>query len=191
MEDELGIGAIIASFGLFLIYHIVVVVALYYPQYLHIPLANNIENAVVWITKHKERDDANSGTLAVQTLRNAILAAVFIGGYAFQNGVSSLNSFRTSTLSLSGRIAALHVASLMFLSFLSWATVIRCASHLGFQIGVVSYLTTLQPNASAPSSTQNGNIDAPSPQLTNWQPEIERKLAYCNKLICRLMQFFT
>jgi hypothetical protein len=78
MEDELGIGAIIASFGLFLIYHIVVVVALYYPQYLHIPLANNIENAVVWITKHKERDDANSGTLAVQTLRNAILAAVFI-----------------------------------------------------------------------------------------------------------------
>jgi hypothetical protein len=48
-----------------------------------------------------------------------------------------------ASLPVEDRIAAGLVMLFMFLSMLCWATVIRSAAHLGFQLGVLSYLAGL------------------------------------------------
>jgi hypothetical protein len=133
----------------------------------------------------------------VQTLRNSILVAVFIGGYAFQNGVSALTSIKTDGLDLHDKIATGIVALLMFLSFLCWATVIRCASHLGYHIGVLSHMFASQPSKPVPPPVTTDAIQPAGPCsneggivpqiIVEGRTEIDRKREYCNNLIRRLM----
>jgi hypothetical protein len=63
----------------------------------------------------------------------------FLGGFAFTNGVNLVQTFAAATVP-SKRIGYGIVCALLFGSVLAWATVIRCAAHLGFQTDTLSYL---------------------------------------------------
>eukprot|EP01038_Epipyxis_sp_PR26KG_P006989 gene6989-9551_t len=95
----------------------------------------NIYNSCCWIHKHCTKADPPSVTLAVQTLRNTMIVAVFVGGSSLQFGFTFLNSYKDSNDIVSNvRIGVLSV--FLFFSFLCWASVIRLASHLGYLLGV-------------------------------------------------------
>lgn len=102
-----------------------------------IRLAKNLENGVAWLMKHNERDDAGSVTLAIQTLRNTILVAIFIGGESFVFAYNVINSYSSDTSAWESTRVGI-IATFLFLSFISWAGVIRLASHLGYYIGALS-----------------------------------------------------
>ena len=58
-----------------------------------IQLSTNLKNSILWIKKHQQKTDAPTVTLAVQTLRNTILVAVFIGGYALEDRVARIERY--------------------------------------------------------------------------------------------------
>lgn len=83
-----------------------------------------------WIEKLFLRQSIDSVTLGIQTLRNLIIVAVFIGG-------STLNFSIDLLLTLTPRspianVAILWVASCMLCSFICWTQVVRAAVHLGY-----------------------------------------------------------
>jgi hypothetical protein len=87
--------------------------------------------ASAWTTRHLSKADAPTVTLAVQTLRNSILVAVFVGGLSFQYALTSLAALRSGSASPAAAAGTIIVAALLFLSFLSFANAIRYASHAG------------------------------------------------------------
>lgn len=102
-----------------------------------VQLNRNLENYYAWLTKHQGKDDAPNVTLAIQTLRNTILVAVFVGGSSFQYGLALLNAV-TGISKLDIRIRAIISSCCLFGSFLCWAGVIRYAAHLGYEISVLA-----------------------------------------------------
>lgn len=136
---ELDIIAIAFALGSLIIYNIVFL----YVSVYSIGKANQtqlsimIENSAFWARKHQARDDAASSTLAVQTLRNTILVAVFVGGGALNLGLSYTNGYQESD-NLAHQIRSIVLSFLCFASFLSWVMVIRFASQLGYLIGTLN-----------------------------------------------------
>ena len=97
MLSDLDIAAISVSLGLFAGYHIfsyVTYVVKSEGSSSSIQLRKNVANAFLWLKKHKIKDDAPNVTLAIQTLRNTILVAVFLGGGSFTAAYSLLDSVR-------------------------------------------------------------------------------------------------
>jgi hypothetical protein len=99
-------------------------------------LARSTYTSILWVQKHKEKSDSSSVTLAIQTFRNTILIAVFVGGSSLSSALANLESYSFDAPLLQ-RIRTLIITSLLFLSFLSWANVIRFSSHLGYLTGVL------------------------------------------------------
>jgi hypothetical protein len=83
MNNAFDIGAIIASLLLFFVYHVVLYSAQCLPHrvrdQLSVPMHANLENSDLWVMKHRDKSDAQSVTLAIQSLRNCIMVGVFIG----------------------------------------------------------------------------------------------------------------
>lgn len=143
---DFELGAIVVSIGLFLVYHF------YFYFYVLLSckssltekhqrvtqLSMNIRNAVHWLQKHFEKSDAPTVTLAIQTFRNTILVATFIGGYALQYGFSYSDSY-FNLETRREQVRAAVIAICLFFSFLCWAVVIRCISHLGYLVGTLSH----------------------------------------------------
>ena len=166
------LGALISSIGLLLAYHLI--------SYSHLcssdknfnsQLAKNVANATYWLSKHKEKADAPSVTLTIQTLRNTILVAIFIGGFSLQLAINSLQDskdLQSSYAQLCGGI----VGVFLIFSFLCWANVIRSCSHLGYVIGILSFL---DPLALVTSSTQDSS--------TSTLLEIDVKMVESNRLL--------
>jgi hypothetical protein len=100
-------------------------------------LSINLRNAEQWIGKHKEKSDPASVTLAVQTLRNTILVAIFVGGYSFQYALSNTHASLGETNEK--RMCSIITSSVLFASFLCWVSVIRLAAQLGYIIGTLAY----------------------------------------------------
>lgn len=50
-----------------------------------------------WAKKHQTKEDPASATLAVQTIRNTILVAVFVGGNAVNIAISYANNYKDIT----------------------------------------------------------------------------------------------
>ena len=126
-------------------------------------IANNFENVFVWLVKHQEKIDAPSVTLAIQTIRNTILVAIFIGGQALVMGVTFvLNLEEHSSQRESVRRTILAI--LFISSFLCWASTIRAASHVGYLIGTLGYQlpeTMIGIDAeSGPATAQAGHTSA-------------------------------
>ena len=98
--DMNDVGAIVASslsMTLFLGYYYYSVVENFSSNTSKIQLSRNVNNALKWLEKHTRKPDAPSVTLAIQTLRNTILVAIFVGGSSFTYGMgflSSINSVR-------------------------------------------------------------------------------------------------
>lgn len=93
-----------------------------------------LASTAAFIRKHLSSSDPSADLLAVQSLRNTALVAIFIGGIAFQ----AFQTAATAAAEASSPVAAsrnLILASFLLCSFLNFALVIRAASHLSFMIG--------------------------------------------------------
>lgn len=139
MLSDVDIGAIAVSGGVMLIYNLGFFASTAAMSHSPMQLALNLANAELWIEKHKEKDDPQSVTLAIQTLRSTILVAVFIGGNALSFAYSIVNEYDADTQSMRKNVRAVILTILLFASFLCWACVIRNASHLGYMVGTLGY----------------------------------------------------
>jgi hypothetical protein len=148
-----------------------------------VQLSINIKNLTDWLLKHKEKGDAPSVTLAVHTLRNTILVAIFLGGNAFNYAFTFTNNY----LSYSGneimQIRSIVLSTCLFCSFLCWACVIRYASHNGYLIGTLSAEVDRQRSTEnngmdlecTPTSADNANIGQEQLEVRKTRCEARRK----------------
>lgn len=90
-----------------------------------------------WITRQATNQDNASMILTVQTFRNTIMVATFIGGAAFSNAFSQLNS--SSHLPLDRKIVAIFISICLFASFLCWTQVIRACLRLAYILYAWNY----------------------------------------------------
>lgn len=101
------------------------------------PLRRNLENVVYWSLKHfNASHDTPTTTLAIQTLRNSMIAAIFIGGAALTSAgavIQPINEYWTPRLA----IRQIILSSLLCISFLNWALVVRYNTHAGFMAGAI------------------------------------------------------
>jgi uncharacterized membrane protein len=100
-------------------------------------LRKNIDNVGYWSMKHFYASDSTATTtLAVQTLRNSIVAAIFIGGSALST-VSVVIQPMFEYWSPRLAVRQLILSILLTISFLNWALVIRYNTHAGFMAGAI------------------------------------------------------
>jgi hypothetical protein len=162
MEDSVfEVVSIYLSLFFLITYNLLVYLGPALEQVLHLPtpknqMGRNLNTAMIWISKHSEKSDAASVTLAIQTFRNTILIAIFVGGAAFQTAISLINAYSHQSR-LVIKMRTIIVSSLLFLSFLSWASVIRAASHLGYITSVLSYDA---PSIASPQSADHSIMDS-------------------------------
>lgn len=101
------------------------------------PLRRNLENVVYWSLKHfNASNDTPTTTLAVQTLRNSMIAAIFIGGAALTSAgavIQPMYEYWTPRLA----VRQIILSSLLCISFLNWALVVRYNTHAGFMAGAI------------------------------------------------------
>jgi hypothetical protein len=100
----------------------------------YLPLISNCINRV---SKHFTKNDAATCTMGLHQLRNIILVGIFVGSNSFIIAYAHINNF--PELGGAGSVAGIRsivITTFLFCSFLSWAMVIRCASHLGYTLGV-------------------------------------------------------
>ena len=133
MVSSEDFACLIASSGAIIIYHLQLYRSVLLYNDKKVQLNRNLQNIYTWLSKHREKKDAPNVTLAIQTLRNTILVAIFVGGASFQYAFLILSSYEYTTEEREARV--LIVSSLMFFSFLNWAMVIRYASHFGYMVG--------------------------------------------------------
>lgn len=153
--DELNFayGSISTALFVLIVYHVLLYTVTFTGTF-HTQLGANLRNSVNWVLKHKEKSDPASATLAVQTIRNTILVAVFVGGNAFTSAFSFANTYSPDDVVQQAR--SIILAALLFSSFLCWALVIRFSAHLGYLVGTLSYEpspSSMQVNVSAPSGS--------------------------------------
>lgn len=161
MSEQLSnfdICAVTAALVLFVGYH----VHLYYikPHCLggQVPYALNKINAEIWLLKHKEKaGESPVVLLAIQTVRNTMMAAVFVGGnaliiaYDLSNNYADLKNPRL-------QIRSLVITAFMFMSFLCWANVIRLGSLVGYFLGTLKYGDKLRKEAIERENLRNAAI---------------------------------
>ena len=146
--DTFEVAAVCATLALFAGYHLHLYIVR--PTFLgeSIPFAVNMVNAEMWIKKHREASDPTTTVLAVQTLRNTLMAAIFIGGNSIVIAYDLANDY-PDLMSQRLKVRSLIIMGLMFSSFLCWANVIRLASVLGYMIGTMQYSEKLRAEALA------------------------------------------
>ena len=121
-------------------------------------LAKTTSMSLLWVRKHREKDDAASMQLAIHTFRNTLLIAIFMGGLALQAAITCGSYYTTATVSFE-RVRLMIISVTLLLSFLAWASVIRTCAHLGYMTGVLSY--------QAPPSPRNNTINTSNRRLSN------------------------
>ena len=92
-----------------------------------------------WAQRHLDEAGAAETTLAVQTLRNTVLVATFVGTLAFGQAVLALNTVMPATVPQE-KARVVVQAALQVISFLCFASVIRTAQHIGYMLGGVHEL---------------------------------------------------
>jgi len=100
-------------------------------------LSRNLKTSSLWLSKHLIHDDASSDTAAIQTLRNAILVAIFIGGSSLTLAWNALDAAAAPDISFNDYMRLMILGVLLSASFLNWANTIRYATHLGFVVGTL------------------------------------------------------
>lgn len=111
-----------------------------------------LASSAAFIQKHLDSADTNSDLLAVQSLRNTVLVAIFIGGIAFQ-AFESAATAAAGAPTPTAAARSLILASFLCLSFLNFALVIRASSHLAYMIGAAP------PAAAAAAAADGGAAD--------------------------------
>lgn len=183
-----------------------------------IQLSINIRNASIWLDKHKASTDAPTVTLAIQTLRNSILVAVFVGGQSFLFGFNTITSYPETVGNTRNQVRSIILSTCLFASFLNWAWVIRISSHLGYMIGTITHLVNLKTaavqrkaeadkiSAAAAAAASKDFESLPTPPLTSspaaaaaveseldiatMDIEIEEEMVECRKMSKQLYLCF-
>ncbi len=100
-------------------------------------LALMLQSGRSWTRKHIVGRGVAEVTLAIQTLRNTVLVATFVGTLSFTVAAAALAAVSGAD-GAPARARALLQASLLTGAFLNFALVIRCAAHAGYVIGSVA-----------------------------------------------------
>ena len=156
--ENYDIAMVCISLGIFALYHINLYIVLPYYSEKTVPFLTNMQNSTLWIQKHKEMNESATILLAIQTLRNTMMAAVFIGGNALNFAYVFANDFKNVT-DPAMQLRSVAITTFMFLSFMCWANVIRIASVLGFLIGTMQYSEKKRNEYSEKADVELGNID--------------------------------
>ena len=118
-----------------------------------------LESGRLWTKKHMAGRSAPDVTLAIQTLRNTVLVATFVGTLSFTVASTTL-TYSAAAESAPARMRALLQAALLIGSFLNFALVIRCSAHAGYLIGSITEevpalpLSGTDPSSSAASQKE-------------------------------------
>jgi Protein of unknown function, DUF599 len=109
----------------------------------------------LWTLRHGSiaHGGAQDVVAAVQTLRNSVLVAVFIGTVSFNTMTGALAGLRRTDKRTIEYADGLVVALLSAGSFLCFAVCIRCAAHSGYVVGGASFLETAPARARISSTT--------------------------------------
>jgi hypothetical protein len=159
--DALNSGAVGASIGALGLYHLYAYGFVLCVKSSPIQLSRNIQNSGMWFDKHTKMKDPASVTLAIQTLRNTILIAIFIGGSAFQYAWLSLNGLATAT-NINDQVRSIILGCCLFCSFLNWANTIRMASHMGYVIGTLDQrMADVEAAKALVAAKRANNIESP------------------------------
>lgn len=129
------ISTLAVCLAVLLVYHAIYYIFILKDNRDHTQLSANYHNAYLWVNKHLFKSDAPSSTLGIHVLRNTVLIAIFVGGSAFTIAYDYLNNFDSYDINGVSGVRAIILATLLFCSFLNWASVIRCVSHLGYLMG--------------------------------------------------------
>ena len=129
----------------------------------------------VWGSKHLKLGAAAEVTLAIQTLRNSVLVAVFIGTVAFNTMTSTLVLIAAAPAASPLWIMQLIVAVLAGCAFLSFAVCIRCAAHAGYLVGGASFLNA---SSSAAGGFATGSTEALGPAASQHMLRIVRMQSF-------------
>lgn len=128
----------------------------------------------VWGSKHLKLGAAAEVTLAIQTLRNSVLVAVFIGTVAFNTMTSTLVLLTAAPAASPLWIMQLIVAVLAGCAFLSFAVCIRCAAHAGYLVGGASFLNS----SSAAGGSTSGSTESLGPAASQHMLRIVRMQSF-------------
>jgi len=111
-------------------------------------LGRNLNMVGMWSARHFDNPDAASTVLAVQTLRNSLISAIFIGGAAL-NAANAVIQPPTDDLEWTPalQVRQIILSTLLCCSFLSWALVVRYNTHLGFMVGGIHVFIEEQSEA--------------------------------------------
>ena len=116
-----------------------------------------LRSGSAWAAKHVAGRSAPDVTLAIQTLRNTVLVATFIGTLSFTVASATLAALPGAPDG-PARVRGLLQAGLLTGAFLNFALVIRCAAHAGYAIGSAT-------GAEAGISGSSGGGGATAPAL--------------------------
>ncbi len=148
-------------------------------DHLKTQLSRNLDTMSLWSQKHSELGDSSSVVLAIQTLRNSIVVAIFVGGAALQSAISHLDvEYNSRSNSVSDNendtilynqllVRNLIISVLLIISFLNWALVIRYNNHAGYVIGSmeISLRRTVNEDNTA-SRTKASDLEACNSSVT-------------------------
>ena len=135
-SDTIALSVAIVSLA---IYHAHTFAQTIWPKYyLMRPNQSFVKETVHWVEKHDNKSlVAPEVVCAVQTLRNTMYTAMFLGGSALQFAFFFTNNgSNTSGTSDSMQYRALILSALFFASFLCYASTMRNANHLAYMIEI-------------------------------------------------------
>jgi len=192
-------GTVCFSLGILFLYH-----AHYYISIItrgsasHTALSTNVKIALSWIKKHKEKADAPNVTLAIQTLRNTILIAIFVGGNSLSFGLNYSINYKDIIGDEALQLQYIILSVCLLCSFLCWACVIRYASHLGYYIGTLSYKEAEKPKDMPVTTTPEEVNIVPMDSIDNEKPNTESSkkkkkvdpIIQCANMIALVLIFF-
>lgn len=151
MSDKLSdfdVGAVVISLTLLFLYHTRLYITNPKCFGKKTPFGVNLENASIWIRKHKEMSDSPTVLLAIHTLRNTTMVGIFIGGNAITIAFNMINDYK-NVEGMQMKVRSIIISALMFASFLAWANVIRLCSSMGYMLGTMQYAENLRKEAIA------------------------------------------
>lgn len=124
-------------------------------------LSTMLHSGRSWARKHVAGRGAAEVTLAIQTLRNTVLVATFVGTLSFTVAATTLGAV-SGAIGAASAARALLQASLLTGAFLNFALVIRCAAHTGYVIGSV---TAQLEGGSAAAAEEEGTAPRAAEEL--------------------------
>lgn len=155
MEDQFDTYATAASITILVLYHLY----LYHGVFMSnkASVGGMMNNTYYWVKKHSTLMDAATATSSVQTFRNVNLVAVFVSGSAISAATGALDNYSSANSTFQEKLRALVFAVCLFCSGISWAQVLRIASHMGYMVGLFSQLNLLE--------NKKDELDLPDPLI--------------------------